>query len=669
MLHIAFVRSGSGKYGPEYVEILYDMIRRNLAYGTKGQFYCLTDQPDELPTGIMKVPTPGFEGWWNKIGLFQPGLFPAGERVWYFDLDMCIVRALDALMAYDGPMMAMRDHWPHDGCLGSTVMTWRAGEMDHVWHAYQMRGCPTNIHGGDQEFIDRCMSSYVDINTEFPGAVADYRTECRLGIPEKALMVNFHGFPKPEDIQEGWVPQVWKVGGGTALEIAADCNTSMHLLKDQIAHAYSLGKPFVPLMNHIQPLGAVMVGGGPSAGDPDVFPFIKLAADNGHTIFALNGAAKWLKGHGIQPTYQVICDARPEMADMILDDDECVLLAATQCNPPVQIAADYLWNANFDGINQFLPEAESAEAADAITVGGGSSVGLLALSLAYVMGYRDFHLFGYDSCFRGDRHHAYRQELNDKDKTVTVDFFGEKFQAAGWMALQVREYGPLVERLIEEGCAITAYGHGLLQRYHTAMMTNANAADLRCHAIISRLNGASPVYGAEIGVSVGALSVNLLTAREDLNLLLVDPYAAGDKSGTWFKSGDTMARRPQSEQDKSFDRARRRVAKVAGGRGHFLRMPSLEAAAYVADGSLDFAFIDADHSYEGCRDDIHAWWPKVKNGGILCGHDYDHPDFPGWGVKQAVDEFAATLGVEADLGDDLTWFIRKQDTRHTAKVT
>jgi predicted O-methyltransferase YrrM len=53
----------------------------------------------------------------------------------------------------------------------------------------------------------------------------------------------------------------------------------------------------------------------------------------------------------------------------------------------------------------------------------------------------------------------------------------------------------------------------------------------------------------------------------------------------------------------------------------FSIMPSIEAAERL-DGVFDLVFLDGDHSYEGCRDDIFAWWPKVRPGGILCGHDY-----------------------------------------------
>jgi hypothetical protein len=54
------------------------------------------------------------------------------------------------------------------------------------------------------------------------------------------------------------------------------------------------------------------------------------------------------------------------------------------------------------------------------------------------------------------------------------------------------------------------------------------------------------------------------------------------------------------------------------------------------DRSLDFVFIDAGHSYENVKEDITSWFPKIKIGGFIAGHDYS-PKWPS--VVQAVDEF------------------------------
>lgn len=63
---------------------------------------------------------------------------------------------------------------------------------------------------------------------------------------------------------------------------------------------------------------------------------------------------------------------------------------------------------------------------------------------------------------------------------------------------------------------------------------------------------------------------------------------------------------------------------------------SARIAENYADCSLDFVFIDGDHSYEGVKRDILAWIPKLKIGGILAGDDFSDGDFPG--VSAAVGE-------------------------------
>jgi hypothetical protein len=71
------------------------------------------------------------------------------------------------------------------------------------------------------------------------------------------------------------------------------------------------------------------------------------------------------------------------------------------------------------------------------------------------------------------------------------------------------------------------------------------------------------------------------------------------------------------------------------GKYQTIKSGSAAAAANFADQSVDFVFIDADHVYDRVKEDILAWLPKVKPGGIIAGHDYNvgHP-----GVLQAVPE-------------------------------
>ncbi len=84
------------------------------------------------------------------------------------------------------------------------------------------------------------------------------------------------------------------------------------------------------------------------------------------------------------------------------------------------------------------------------------------------------------------------------------------------------------------------------------------------------------------------------------------------------------------------------------------RALSVDAAATFADQSLDFVFIDARHTYDAASQDLAAWWPKVKPGGLLAGHEYMHSP----GVRAAVDDFVARRGLaHAFRASRTSWMI------------
>jgi predicted O-methyltransferase YrrM len=53
-----------------------------------------------------------------------------------------------------------------------------------------------------------------------------------------------------------------------------------------------------------------------------------------------------------------------------------------------------------------------------------------------------------------------------------------------------------------------------------------------------------------------------------------------------------------------------------------LKGHSGEMCNHIKNGSLDWAYIDAGHDYLSCIEDLRAYWPKIKSGGIMSGHDY-----------------------------------------------
>ncbi len=162
-----------------------------------------------------------------------------------------------------------------------------------------------------------------------------------------------------------------------------------------------------------------------------------------------------------------------------------------------------------------------------------------------------------------------------------------------------------------------------------------------------------PATGVEVGVFRGNTSEALLREFPQLTLWLVDPWRP-------FDGASTFDSRDQAAFDEDRDAAMY-WTDFARQRRHAIREPSPAAASRFADHSLDFAFLDGNHLYEQVCQDIQAWWPKVREGGLLTGHDYGvYGDRDGrWGVRRAVDEFAAAIGRDPELGDDGMWGMKK----------
>lgn len=163
---------------------------------------------------------------------------------------------------------------------------------------------------------------------------------------------------------------------------------------------------------------------------------------------------------------------------------------------------------------------------------------------------------------------------------------------------------------------------------------------------------------AEVGVREGTYSHYLLTHWRGAKLYSIDAWT---ESPGYFYSGDAPT--PQAEHDMVYQKT---VAMLApfGARSVILRQWSLDAAEQFRDGALDFCFIDAAHEYENVKRDLAAWYPKVRRGGILAGHDYTNETEDGihYGVKRAVDEFCREHGLKLILTRELfkpSWLIFK----------
>lgn len=180
------------------------------------------------------------------------------------------------------------------------------------------------------------------------------------------------------------------------------------------------------------------------------------------------------------------------------------------------------------------------------------------------------------------------------------------------------------------------------------------AADVRCHELLNEIYS-QPKVGVEIGVHKGDLSWRLLASNRNLFLHLVDPWEECT-GGSYKTTVDHINQLTQEQQDAVMDVAMNSVS-LFKGQFKVHRMTSEEAAEDFEDGSIDFVFIDGDHSYEGCANDIRLWYPKLKEGGLLSGHDYR--EGRNYGVMQAVNEFVQSTGKPLRLGANYTWFVTK----------
>jgi predicted O-methyltransferase YrrM len=123
--------------------------------------------------------------------------------------------------------------------------------------------------------------------------------------------------------------------------------------------------------------------------------------------------------------------------------------------------------------------------------------------------------------------------------------------------------------------------------------------------------------GAEIGVFKGAYSAYLCKNMPGLKLYSIDPWR---EYRTVQVQADNMGK---SKADSMYESANELLSEYDC---EVIRKFSLDAAARFSDLSLDFVYIDANHEYQHVKDDIAAWEPKVRVGGVVSGHDFHIPD-------------------------------------------
>lgn len=131
----------------------------------------------------------------------------------------------------------------------------------------------------------------------------------------------------------------------------------------------------------------------------------------------------------------------------------------------------------------------------------------------------------------------------------------------------------------------------------------------------------------EMGVDRGMFSAHLLKCCPNIHLVAVDIW----------------------EDDEIYEEAS--AAMLSAGMARFTMRcwAGSDEARRTQDYTKDFIYIDALHDYDSVLADIQAWWPKVRKGGMLAGHDYNTRKSCNKDVKGAVRDFFTPLGRMEDV--------------------
>lgn len=160
---------------------------------------------------------------------------------------------------------------------------------------------------------------------------------------------------------------------------------------------------------------------------------------------------------------------------------------------------------------------------------------------------------------------------------------------------------------------------------------------------LEQLRGKHNLIGVEIGVFRGIYASDYLKELDIKKVYLIDPYKP---YGDYYTS--KIVRGAKKMAHAVLFPHRRKTK--------WIKAKAAEIAVIFDDGSLDFVYVDGNHTYQAVLEDIALYYPKVKKGGLICGHDY-RPEVRE-NVFDAVNEFCKkhNLKLNADI-DSTDWWI------------
>lgn len=155
-------------------------------------------------------------------------------------------------------------------------------------------------------------------------------------------------------------------------------------------------------------------------------------------------------------------------------------------------------------------------------------------------------------------------------------------------------------------------------------------------------------YAVEVGISQGHFSTQIMNRWLGDKYFMVDAWKRFPGYNDLCDRTDDVMEDIYKEVVKNFKDNEKSI---------ILRGFSADVGKMFPDEFFDFVYIDADHTYESVKKDIETWFPKVRTGGIMSGHDYKE----GMGVIKAVTEFIDKTKLTLNLTEEdyASWWVIK----------
>lgn len=258
-------------------------------------------------------------------------------------------------------------------------------------------------------------------------------------------------------------PNSWEVNyPSLGLNLHCVLNTDEDTIRRNIEHSLTLGlKEVWPCKQ--QDTEVIICAGGPSL--LDHIDEIRERQAQGAKVIALANVAHLLLAHGIRPNGHILLDSKPRNAEFIVNC-ETTLFISSQCDPKVfenALKTDneiYLYHA-VNNPEEFEVISNHYKEDPWLPIQGGSTITTRAIRLFTILGYKNFHIYGWDSCFMNDSHHAYEQPDADKHKSFKFEFEDRIFRVTPWMISQALEMPTFIKQFCMN-INMQVHGEGLI---------------------------------------------------------------------------------------------------------------------------------------------------------------------------------------------------------------